>query len=98
MAGTLLLLKEAGYETHYFNLLSGNGGSAEYSGAATRRIRRQEAKRAATLIGAHWHAPIGDDLELVYSTRTSAGWPPSSETSARRSSSRTRRRTTWKIT
>jgi LmbE family N-acetylglucosaminyl deacetylase len=69
MAGTLLLLKRAGYEIHYFNLLSGNGGSAEYSGAATRRIRRQEAKRAATLLGAHWHAPIGDDLELVYSAR-----------------------------
>ena len=67
MAGTLLLLKEAGYETHYFNLLSGNGGSAEYPGAAIRRIRRQEAKRAATLLGAHWHAPVGDDLELVYS-------------------------------
>jgi N-acetylglucosamine malate deacetylase 1 len=24
MAGTLLLLKRAGYEIHYFNLLSGN--------------------------------------------------------------------------
>jgi LmbE family N-acetylglucosaminyl deacetylase len=69
MAGTLLLLKRAGYEIHYFNLLSGNGGSAEYSAAATRRIRRQEAKRAAKLLGAHWHPPIGDDLELVYSTR-----------------------------
>jgi LmbE family N-acetylglucosaminyl deacetylase len=69
MAGTLLLLKRAGYEIHYFNLLSGNCGSAEYSAAATRRIRRQEAKRAAKLLGAHWHAPIGDDLELVYSAR-----------------------------
>ena len=69
MAGTLLLLKRAGYEIHYFNLLSGNGGSAEYPAAATSRIRRQEAKRAAKLLGAHWHPPIGDDLELVYSVR-----------------------------
>ena len=69
MAGTLLLLKQAGYEIHYFNLLTGNGGSAEYSAEATRRIRRQEAKRAARLLGAHWHPPIGDDLELVYSAR-----------------------------
>jgi LmbE family N-acetylglucosaminyl deacetylase len=67
MAGTLLLLARAGYEIHYFNLLTGNGGSARHSGAATRRIRRAEARRAAAILGAHWHAPIGDDLELVYS-------------------------------
>jgi len=69
MAGTLLLLKRAGFDIHYFNLLSGNGGSAEYSAAATRRIRRGEARAAARLLGAHWHPPIGDDLELVYSVR-----------------------------
>ena len=28
MAGTLLLLKQAGYEIHYLNLASGNCGSA----------------------------------------------------------------------
>lgn len=67
MAGTLLLLKRAGYEIHYFNLLSGNGGSSVFSAQKTRRVRREEAKRAAAMLGAHWHAPIGDDLELVYS-------------------------------
>jgi LmbE family N-acetylglucosaminyl deacetylase len=67
MAGTLLLLGRAGYETHYFNLLTGNGGSAEYSGRVTRRVRRQEAQRAAQVLGARWHPPVADDLELVYS-------------------------------
>jgi LmbE family N-acetylglucosaminyl deacetylase len=67
MAGTLMLLKRAGYETHYFNLLTGNCGHAEYSSIQTARIRRREARRAAALLGATWHAPIGNDLELVYS-------------------------------
>jgi LmbE family N-acetylglucosaminyl deacetylase len=67
MAGTLVLLKRAGYETHYFNLLSGNGGSSVFSAARTRHVRRAEAKTAAALLGAIWHAPIGDDLELTYS-------------------------------
>ena len=29
MAGTVLMLKKAGYETHYLNVASGNCGSAE---------------------------------------------------------------------
>ncbi len=67
MAGTLVLLNRAGYDTHYFNLLSGNCGNAEHSAAETARIRRREAQRAAALLGAEWHAPIGHDMELVYS-------------------------------
>jgi LmbE family N-acetylglucosaminyl deacetylase len=66
MAGTLLLLKQAGCETHCFNLLSGNCGSATDGAARTRHRRRQEAKRAARVLGAVWHPPIGDDLELLY--------------------------------
>src|SRR5439155_1171228 len=31
MAGTLLMLKKAGYEAHYLNLASGNCGSADYN-------------------------------------------------------------------
>lgn len=66
MAGTLLLLKQAGFEIHYFNLSSGNCGSERHDGARTARIRRAEARRAAALLGALWHPPIGDDLELLY--------------------------------
>src|SRR5882762_3797292 len=46
MAGTLLLLKKAGYEAHYLNVASGNCGSAEYNSAATRSIRNTEARAA----------------------------------------------------
>jgi LmbE family N-acetylglucosaminyl deacetylase len=67
MAGTLLLLKRAGFDIHYFNLLSGNCGSTVFSAAKTARVRRDEARKAARLLGATWHAPIGHDLELVYS-------------------------------
>ena len=70
MAGTLLLLKEAGWETHYLNLSTGNCGSAEFGAAKTRRVRRAEAQAAARALGAHWHAPMGDDLELLYDVKT----------------------------
>jgi N-acetylglucosamine malate deacetylase 1 len=69
MAGTLLLLKEQGWEIHYFNLSTGNCGSVRYSAAQTRRIRLSEARRAAKLLGAHFHPPISDDLEILYDVR-----------------------------
>jgi len=66
MAGTLLLLREAGWETHYFNLSTGNMGSSVMSAAETARVRRREAKAAAKMLGAKWHAPICDDLQIFY--------------------------------
>ncbi len=66
MAGTLLLLKRAGYETHYLNVASGNCGSAEFSGPATRDIRQTEARAAAKLLGATFHSSLADDLEIFY--------------------------------
>src|SRR5262245_54003210 len=66
MAGTLLLLKKAGYETHYMNLASGNLGSTENNGATTSSIRKTEAKTAAKLLGAEFHPSLTDDLEIVY--------------------------------
>jgi len=67
MAGTVLMLKKAGYEAHYLNLASGNCGSTEYNGATTRSIRNTEARTAAKVLGAEFHAGITDDLEIVYS-------------------------------
>ena len=67
MAGTLLLLKRAGYETHYLNLASGNCGSAEYNSAATRAIRNTEARAGAKILGAQFHPGFSDDLEIIYS-------------------------------
>jgi LmbE family N-acetylglucosaminyl deacetylase len=66
MAGTLLLLREAGWETHYLNLASGNCGSAELSGSRTRVVRRKESKAAARLLGAVYHPSYLDDLEIFY--------------------------------
>jgi LmbE family N-acetylglucosaminyl deacetylase len=66
MAGTLLRLRQAGYETHYFNLLTGHCGSVREPAARTRARRRREARHAAAILGAIWHPPICEDLEIVY--------------------------------
>src|SRR2546425_6486379 len=66
MAGTLLLLKKAGYEIHYLNLASGNCGSAEYNSTTTRSIRNTEARAAAKVLGAHFHPNLTEDLEILY--------------------------------
>jgi len=66
MAGTLLLLKNAGYQIHYMNLASGNLGSTGYNAEEIKKIRLEEAKRAAQILDAHFHPPICDDLEIFY--------------------------------
>jgi N-acetylglucosamine malate deacetylase 1 len=70
IAGTLLLLKEAGWDTHYWNLSAGNCGSLEMNARQTAKVRRQEARNAAKTLGAAWHPPIANDLEIMYDTKT----------------------------
>ena len=70
MAGTLLLLREAGWEIHYLNLSSGNLGSLTRSPAQTARVRRREAQAAATLLDATWHPPICHDMQIFYDSGT----------------------------
>lgn len=70
MAGTLLLLKEAGWEIHCLNVSSGNLGSATLSASQTAAVRRREARDAARLLGAHWHPPFARDLEIFYDDRS----------------------------
>jgi N-acetylglucosamine malate deacetylase 1 len=65
-AGTLVLLRRAGWDIHYLNTCAGNLGSSALSTADARDTRRREAQHAASLLGATWHAPIVDDLEIVY--------------------------------
>ena len=67
MAGTLCLLKEAGYQTHYLNVATGSGGSVVHRASALRRIRRREGQEAAAILGAEFHESLVDDLEIVYS-------------------------------
>ena len=66
MAGTLLLLKQAGWETHYMNVGNGCCGSVQYDAKKTRIVRRAEAKGAARVLGAHFHESLCNDLEIFY--------------------------------
>ena len=70
MGGTLLLLKQAGFETHYLNLASGSCGSTVYSASALRAIRRRESQQAAQVLGAVFHPSLVDDIEIYYERRT----------------------------
>lgn len=66
MAGTLLLLKRAGFETHYFNIASGNCGTSNLSASRARKRRAQEARSAAAVLGAQFHPSLTDDLGILY--------------------------------
>lgn len=69
MAGTLLLLRRAGFEIHYFNVANGCCGSTRYNARQLARIRLAEARRAARVLGAQFHPPICNDMEIVYDLR-----------------------------
>jgi len=66
MAGTLLMLKQVGYELHYMTVANGNCGSAEYNSVMLRSIRNTEARAAAKILGAHFHPSLTNDLEILY--------------------------------
>jgi LmbE family N-acetylglucosaminyl deacetylase len=70
MAGTLCLLREAGWAIHCMNLSTGNLGSLTMSPSETARVRRREAQAAAEVLGATWHPPICNDLQIFYDDRT----------------------------
>lgn len=69
MAGTLLLLGARGWELHYLNLSTGNLGSTTMSPAKTAQVRRHEARAGAKVLGAVWHPPFCNDLEIFYDAR-----------------------------
>lgn len=65
MAGTLCLLREAGFRTHYLTIANGSCGSLEWGAAALRKIRRRESQRAAKVLGAQFHPSRVDDMEIL---------------------------------
>jgi N-acetylglucosamine malate deacetylase 1 len=65
-AGTLLLLKEAGWDIHYMNLSGGDLGSLEHNREETRAIRTEEGRNAAKILGATFHNPVSNDLQILY--------------------------------
>jgi len=70
MAGTLLLLRAAGWEIHYLNVARGDLGSTVLDARECARVRRAEAQAAARVLGATWHPPTRGDLGVFYDHRT----------------------------
>lgn len=66
MGGTLLLLGEAGYETHYMNIANGSMGTAVDTRETIIEKRTAESRDAAHALGAIFHEPIVDDLDIFY--------------------------------
>jgi LmbE family N-acetylglucosaminyl deacetylase len=66
MSGVLFLLKERGCSIHYALTANGGCGSLRYGTKDLIRIRRDEAKAACELMGAHFHDSIANDLEVFY--------------------------------
>ena len=66
MAGTLLLLGEAGYELHTMNICNGSCGTADEGREAIIARRTEEARDAAKTLGATFHEPLVDDIDLFY--------------------------------
>ncbi len=66
MAGTLLLLGRAGWKLHTMNLANGSCGTVELPREEIVRIRTAEAEQAAAKLGAVFHEPLVDDIEIVY--------------------------------
>ncbi|MBN1459545.1 MAG: PIG-L family deacetylase [Armatimonadetes bacterium] len=66
MAGTLLLLGKAGYDLHYLNIANGSCGTATHTKEEIVAIRTGEARYAAGLLGAKYHPPFVDDIDIFY--------------------------------
>ncbi len=65
-AGTLSLLRKAGWEVHIATMAPGDKGTAEHSREVISRIRRAEAARAADVIGASYHCLELEDVYILY--------------------------------
>jgi LmbE family N-acetylglucosaminyl deacetylase len=68
-AGTLLLLRAAGWDVHYLNVSSGDCGSMTTGLEETRRIREAEGRAAAAILGATFHESLASDLLIFYEER-----------------------------
>jgi N-acetylglucosamine malate deacetylase 1 len=66
MAGTLSLLAKAGFEPHILTVANGCCGTAEYGIKEITRIRRNEARNAAKLMGATYHPGLADDMAVFF--------------------------------
>ena len=65
-AGTLALLKKAGWSVHIATLAPGDKGTAEYDREEISKIRKAEASKAAEIIGASYHCLEFEDVYILY--------------------------------
>lgn len=65
-AGTLARLSKAGWQIHIATMTPGDKGSAELSREEISSIRRREATRAASLLGASYHCLEMEDIYFSY--------------------------------
>ncbi len=70
MGGTLLLLRERGWEVHCVNVADGCYGSRVHPPARLRKIREAEAREAAEILGAVHHPPWLRDMGVFYEERS----------------------------
>ena len=70
MAGTLILLRDAGYAIHYMTLANGCCGTTQYDRQTIAAMRRAEAAKAAASINATFHDSLCNDLEIFYDLPT----------------------------
>jgi LmbE family N-acetylglucosaminyl deacetylase len=66
MAGTLILLGQAGYELHYMNIANGSCGTTAHTKQDIIRIRGREARLAAKVIGATHYPSFVEDIQILY--------------------------------
>lgn len=65
-AGTLIRLREQGWEIHYLSVANGCYGTREHSYQDIVALRREESRQAAELIGAKYHESLCDDLGIYH--------------------------------
>src|SRR5262245_11171988 len=69
-AGTLIrLVREVGWKAHIASMTPGDCGSATLTPDEISRVRREEGRRAASLLGATYHCLEERDLSIFYCER-----------------------------
>jgi LmbE family N-acetylglucosaminyl deacetylase len=66
MAGTIILLRDAGWQAHCMTIANGSCGTSTLAAEEIVRIRRAESQRAAVCIGAVYHEPLVPDIAIFY--------------------------------
>jgi LmbE family N-acetylglucosaminyl deacetylase len=67
MGGTLALLADRGWSTHYMTVANGYVGSTTHRIEEIVQLRAAEARAGAEALGAVWHPSIVNDIEIIYS-------------------------------